>query len=101
LKPRSQLFALKYKLNQLRQLADRGTTAGGSKRSARETDQVSLLSTQSAHLLATGMRRSTSVQRRLCPIKLHATPMRLSRKISGSLQRILGQRRSAYNRASD
>jgi len=27
--------------------------------------------------------------------------MRLSRKISGSLQRILGQRRSAYNRASD
>lgn len=80
---------------------DGGTIAGGGQRGARETDQVSLLSAQSAHLLATGVRRPASVQRRLRQIELHATAVRLSRKIPGSVQRVLGQRRPAHDRAGD
>jgi len=65
--------------------ADGGTTAGGGERGARETDQVSLLPAQSAYLLAAGVRRSAGVQRRLRPIELHATAVRLSRKVPGPL----------------
>jgi len=64
---------------------DGGTIAGGSERGARKTDQISLLSAQSAYLFAAGMRRSAGVQCCLRPIEFHATAMRLSRKVSGSL----------------
>jgi len=65
--------------------ADGGTIAGGGERGAREADQVSLLPAQSAYLLAAGVRRSAGVQRCLRPIELHATAVRLSRKVPGSL----------------
>lgn len=74
------------------EFADGSTTAGGGKRGSRETDKVSLLSAQSAYLPAAGVRGSASVQRCLRQIELHATAVRLSRKVPGSLQRILGQR---------
>lgn len=57
---------------------DRGTTARGGQRGACETDQVSLLSAQSAYLPAAGVRGPASVQRRLCQIKLYSTAVRLS-----------------------
>lgn len=47
------------------------------------------------------MRRSTSLQRRLRQVELYSTSVRLSRQIPGPLQRILGQRRSAHDRAGD
>lgn len=50
---------------EIHKFADRGTTTGRRERGSRETDQVSLLPAQSAHLSATGVRRSTGLQCRV------------------------------------
>lgn len=78
---------------------DWGTTTGGCKRSSCKTNQVPLLSAQSAYLLVTRVRGTAGLQCRLRQAELYSASVRLPRKIPRSLQRLARQRRSPHYRA--
>lgn len=78
---------------------DWGTATGGCERSSCKTNQVSLLSAQSAYLLVTRVRGTAGLQCRLRQAELYSASVRLPRKIPRSLQRLARQRRSPHYRA--
>lgn len=78
---------------------DWGTITGRCERSSCKTNQVSLLSTQSAYLLVTRVRGTAGLQCRLRQAELYSASVRLPRKIPRPLQRLTRQRRSPHYRA--